>query len=70
MQYLVIESEDEIFYELEEVHNISYDLAENVLDEAEMMEKEVKPLERVVVIAFENGNIEAFSTVGLKMHFD
>lgn len=70
MRYLVIESEDEIFYELEEVNSVSYDFAENVLNEAEMMEKDVKPLETVAVIAFENGNVEAFSTVGLKMRFD
>lgn len=71
MEYLVVEtSEDEVFYKLTEVSSISYDFAENVLNESEMAEKDVKPLERVAVIAFENGFTEVFSTVGLKMHFD
>ena len=70
MEYLVVESEEETFYKLTEVSGVSYDLAENVLNEAEMMEKDIKPLETVAVIAFENGDAEAFSTVGLKMRFD
>lgn len=70
MKYLVIESEEETFYNLEEVRSISYDLAQNVLNAAEIAEKDLKPLETVAVIAFENGSTEVFSTVGLKMYFD
>lgn len=70
MKYLVVESEDETFYELEEINSISYDLAQNVLNAAELAEKDLKPLETVTEIAFRNGNMEVFSTVGLKMYFD
>lgn len=70
MKYLVVESEDETFYELEKINSISYGLAQNVLNGSEMAEKDLKPLERVAVILFENGSTEVFSTVGLKMYFD
>lgn len=70
MKYLVLEAEDEIFYDLAEIHGISCDLAVNVLDESELNKKNLKPLETVIVILFEDGNTEAFSVVGLRMHFD
>ena len=70
MEYLVVESEDDIFYRLEEVNSISYDFAENVLSKPEMLEKDVKPLERVAVILLENGGTDVFPTMGLKMYFD
>jgi len=70
MKYLVVESEDEIFYELEKINSISYNLAQNVLNGSELAEKDLKPLESVAVILLENGSMEVFSTVVLKMYFD
>ncbi len=70
MKYLVVESEDETFYELEKINSISYDLAQNVLNRSELAEKDLKPLESVAVILLENDSMEVFSTVGLKMYFD
>ncbi len=70
MKYLVVESEDEIFYELEKINSISYGLAQNVLNRSELAEKDLKPLESVAVILLDNGSMEVFSTVGLKMYFD
>lgn len=70
MKYLVVEAENEIFYELADINSISYDLAQNVLNESGLKERDLKPLETVCVILFGNGDTEIFSTVGLKMHFD
>lgn len=70
MRYLVVESEDETFYNLEEVSSISYELAQNALDKSELAEKDLKPLETVAVISLESGSREVFSTIGLKMYFD
>lgn len=71
MKYLVVvESENEIFYELAEIYMIRCDLAQNVLNESERKTRNLKPLETVVVIVFENDNIEVFRTANLKMYFD
>lgn len=70
VQYLVINSEEEIFYKLAEISNIKCDLAQNILSRSELEEKDLKPLETVVVILLENGDTEVISAMNLEMYFD
>lgn len=70
VQYLVINSEEEIFYRLEEINNIKCGLAQNILSRSELKKRVLKPLETVIVILFENGNTEVISAMDLEMYFD
>lgn len=70
MEYLVINSEEEIFYRLAEIRNIKCDLAQNVLDRKELEKRDLKPLETVLVVSLINGNTEVISAMDLEMYFD
>lgn len=70
VQYLVINSEEEIFYRLAEIRNIKCDLAQNILSRSELEKRDLKPLETVVVILLENGDTEVISAMDLEMYFD
>lgn len=67
---LVFISEEEIFYNLTEISEITCDFAQNVLNAKGLEEKGFKPLELIIVIWFENGEIETFPARGTKLHFD
>lgn len=68
--YLVVESEDEACYDIAKISKIQFDIAENVLDQPELDQRGLKPLEKVMVISLENGEAAVFSTSGLEMYFD
>lgn len=70
MKYLNIITEDtDESYKINEIVNIVCDYAENVLNETDIQENSLKPLEMVTMISFKNGNIETYRTAGIEMTF-
>ncbi len=70
IKYLVVKSEDEVCYDISKINNIQSGLAGNVLDQSELDQKSLKPLEKLMVISLENDDTAVFSTSGLEMYFD
>ncbi len=70
IKYLVVKSEDEVCYDISKINNIQFGLAVNVLDQSELDQKSLKPLEKLMVISLENDDTAVFSTSGLEMYFD
>ncbi len=70
IKYLVVKSEDEVCYDISKINNIQFGLAGNVLDQSELDQKSLKPLEKLMVISLENDDTAVFSTSGLEMYFD
>jgi len=70
IKYLVVKSEDEVCYDISKINNIQFSLAGNFLDQYELDQKSLKPLEKLMVISLENDDTAVFSTSGLEMYFD
>lgn len=71
MKYLVLNSDDnEIFYSLSDVNKIVSDYAQNLFSEADIKGNDIKPLEMLTVIRFNNGSTATFRTSHLEMYFD
>ena len=71
LKYLILTSDDdEIFYELSDINEIAFDYAQNLYSAAELGGKDIKPLEMLTVIRFNNGDTATFVTTNWKMCFD
>lgn len=71
MKYLVLNSDDnEIFYNLSDVNKIVSDYAMNLFSEADLKGNDIKPLEMLTVIYFNNNSTATFCTAKLEMYFD
>lgn len=71
LKYLILTSDDnEIFYELDKIVNISFGLAQNLLNESDMQKNGYKPLETIMVIYFMDGSSAAYSAADCKISFD
>ena len=67
MKYLILTSDDnEIFYNLDIIVNISFGLAVNLLNESDMQKNGYKPLETVMGIYFTDGRLK-FPVFRLRM---
>ncbi len=72
LKYLILTSDDnEIFYNLDIIVNISFGLAVNLLNESDMQKNGYKPLETVMGIYFTDGSSAAYSAASVrKISFD
>ena len=71
MKYLIINyDDDETFYELADINKIVSDYAQNLLSEADLTGNDIKQLEMLTVIYFQNGNTATYNTAKLEMSFD
>lgn len=71
MKYLILSSDDdEIFYELSDINEIAFDYAQNLYNEDDLRVNDIKPLEMLSVILFNNGDTATFVTTNCKMCFD
>lgn len=71
MKYLILMSDDnEIFYNLSEVNKIVSDYAMNLFSEVDLKGNDIKPLEMLTVIYFNNNSTATFRTAHLEMYFD
>ena len=71
LKYLILTSDDnEIFYNLDIIVNISFGLAQNLLNESDIHGNDLKPLETVMVIYFKDKNSATYSVSGWTMSFD
>jgi len=71
LKYLILVSDDnEIFYNLDTITNVSFGLAQNLMNDSAMRKNGFKPLESVMVIYFKDNSRAAYSTAGLSMNFD
>lgn len=71
MKYLILMSDgEETFYDLKDINKIRSDYAQNLDQEVDLKEMDVKPLEMLTVIYFNNGSIAAFRTADLEMYYD
>lgn len=71
MKYLIlISDDDEIFYELSDINNIAFDYAQNLYNEADLSGNDIKPLEMLTVIHFNDNSIATFVTKNWTMYFD
>lgn len=71
MKHLILMSDDdEIFYDMKEINKIAFDYAQNLYDEADLRGNDIKPLEMLTVIYFNNNSTATFRTANLQMYFD
>lgn len=71
MKNLILISDDnEIFYELSDINNIISNYAQNLRNEDDLKGNDIKPLEMLTVIYFNNGSTATFRTASLEMYFD
>jgi len=71
MKYLILVSDgDETFYNLKDINKIRSDYAQNFDKEIDLKENDIKPLEMLTIIYFNNGNTVAYRTANLEMYFD
>lgn len=71
MRHLILMSDDdEIFYDMKEINKIAFDYAQNLYDEADLRGNDIKPLEMLTVIYFNNNSTATFRTANLQMYFD
>lgn len=73
MKYLILTSDDdEIFYDLSDINKIVSDYAQNLYNENDLRGKDIKPLEMLTVIYFNNNSTATatFRTANLEMYFD
>lgn len=71
MKYLILMSDDnEIFYDMKDINKIVSDYAQNLYNEADLRGNDIKPLEMLTVIYFNNGSTATFSTANLQIYFD
>lgn len=71
LKYLIVNSDDnEIFYELADIDKIVSDYAMNLFSESDLQGNDIKPLEMLTVIRFNNNSTATFTTANLEMYFD
>ncbi len=71
MKHLILMSDDnEIFYDMKDINKIVSDYAQNLYNEADLRGNDIKPLEMLTVIYFNNVNTATFHTVRLEIYFD
>jgi len=71
MKYLILMSDDnEIFYDMKDINKIISDYAQNLYNEADLRGNDIKPLEMLTVIYFNNGSTATFHTARLEIYFD
>ena len=71
MKHLILMSDDdEIFYDMKEINKIVSDYAQNLYNEDVLRGKDIKPLEMLTVIYFNNNSTATFRTAHLEMYFD
>lgn len=71
MKKLILISDDnEIFYELSDINNIISNYAQNICNVADLRGNDIKPLEMLTIIYFNNGSTATFRTANLQMYFD
>ena len=71
MRHLILMSDDdEIFYDMKEINKIAIDYAQNLYDEADLGGNDIKPLEMLTVIYFNNNSTATFRTANLEMYFE
>ncbi len=71
MRHLILMSDDdEIFYDMKEINKIAFDYAQNLYDEADLGGNDIKPLEMLTVIYFNNNSTATFRTANLEMYFE
>lgn len=70
MRHLILMSDDdEIFFDMKEINKIAFDYAQNLYDEADLGGNDIKPLEMLTVIYFNNNSTATFRTANLEMYF-
>lgn len=62
--------DDEIFFDMKEINKIAFDYAQNLYDEADLGGNDIKPLEMLTVIYFNNNSTATFRTANLEMYFE
>lgn len=62
--------DNEIFYDMKDINKIVSDYAQNLYNEADLRGNDIKPLEMLTVIYFNNVNTATFHTVRLEIYFD
>jgi len=71
MKYLVLMSDDnEISYDIKDINKIVSDYAQNLYNEKDLSGNDIKPLEMLTVIYFNNNTTATYRTAGLQMYFD
>ena len=71
MKHLILTfDDDEIFYDMKEINKIAFDYAQNLYDEADLGGNDIKPLEMLTVIYFNNNSTATFRTANLEMYFE
>lgn len=71
MKYLIVNYDgDETFYELSDIDKIVSDYAQNIFSEADLTGNDIKPLEMLTVIYFQNDSTATYNTAKLEMSFD
>lgn len=71
MRHLILMSDDdEIFYDMKEINKIAFDYAQNLYDEADLGGNDIKPLEMLTVIYFNNNSTATFRAANLEMYFE
>lgn len=70
MKHLILmHDDDEIFYDAEDINKIRSDYAQNLDQETDLKEMDVKPLEMLTIIYFNNGSTATFRTANLEIYF-
>lgn len=73
MKHLILMSdEEEIFYAMKDINKIVSNYAQNLYNEADLRGNDIKPLEMLTVIYFNNNSTATatFRTAHLEMYFD
>lgn len=55
---------------MKDINEIAFDYAQNLYNEADLSGNDIKPLETLTVIRFNNGDTATFVTTNWKMYFD
>jgi len=71
MKHLILMSdENEIFYDIKDINKIVSGYAGNLYNDADLKGNDIKPLEMLTIIYFNDGNTATFRTANLEMYFD
>ena len=72
MKYLVVTSDDteEIFYKLSDIDKIVSDYAQNLYSESDLKGNDIKPLEMLTILYFNDNRTATFTTANLEVYFD
>lgn len=71
MKHLILMSdEEEIFYDMKDINKVVSDYAQNLYSEPDLRGNDIKPLEMLTIVYFNNGSTATFHTANLQMYFD